>query len=326
MSAGRRRARSSVSRIQRHCVDGVVVSVFRVVPVEQLELAVVLREHEEHERRAEDDRDQSGEVGPVGAVEERRLRGGDDLLRVLRILRGGVRRAGERLGELRLDVGAHAAAFGDPAMSFVNAAAYPAVSSAPRSDCMIAPPRSRWRSAVADAIPARRTGTEPVSECDAGVPASPTPAPTKAYAEPDLPVRAAGVPQREHREEPEEAEDVAAEQGEPRTTGLDELGRARRDDDHQDHRGQDGGPGLERVVAEHVLEELLTDEHRRHERAEHDDAGDRGDPEDAPRGDVEVVERVARTALADHERGGGRRGDRHPGRSRACPCRERRRS
>ena len=74
--------------------------------------------------------------------------------------------------------------FGDPAMSFVNAAAYPAVSSAPRIDCMIAPPRSRWRSAVADAMPARRTGTEPVSECDAGVPASPTPAPTKAYASP----------------------------------------------------------------------------------------------------------------------------------------------
>ena len=45
--------------------------------------------------------------------------------------------------------------FGEPAMSFANAAAYPAVSSAPRIDCMIAPPRSRWRSAVADAIPAR---------------------------------------------------------------------------------------------------------------------------------------------------------------------------
>ena len=38
---------------------------------------------------------------------------------------------------------------------------------------MIAPPRSRWRSAVPDAMPARRTGTEPVSECDAGVPAKP---------------------------------------------------------------------------------------------------------------------------------------------------------
>ena len=33
-----------------------------------------------------------------------------------------------------------------------------------------------------EAIPARVTGTEPVSECDAGVPASPTPAPMKMYA------------------------------------------------------------------------------------------------------------------------------------------------
>jgi hypothetical protein len=30
---------------------------------------------------------------------------------------------------------------------------------------------------VPDAIPARETGTEPVSECEAGVPASPTPMP-----------------------------------------------------------------------------------------------------------------------------------------------------
>src|SRR6266498_3993320 len=59
------------------------------------------------------------------------------------------------------------------------AAAYPAVRSAPKIDCMIAPPRSRWRSAVPEAIPARLTGTEPVSECDAGVPANPTQMPTK---------------------------------------------------------------------------------------------------------------------------------------------------
>ena len=45
---------------------------------------------------------------------------------------------------------------------------------------MIAPPRSRWRSAVPDAMPARRTGTELVSECEAGVPANPTPMPMNA--------------------------------------------------------------------------------------------------------------------------------------------------
>src|SRR5215475_14497597 len=68
---------------------------------------------------------------------------------------------------------------GELAISLVNAVAYPAVSRAPRIDCMIAPPRSRCRSAVAEAMPARRTGTEPVSECEAGVPAKPTPIPMK---------------------------------------------------------------------------------------------------------------------------------------------------
>ena len=81
---------------------------------------------------------------------------------------------------------------------------------------MIAPPRSRWRSAVADAIPARVTGTEPVSECDAGVPAKPDAGADERVREPDLPVGAVGLPQHEHREEPEEAADVAAEQREPR--------------------------------------------------------------------------------------------------------------
>src|SRR5215203_6977252 len=69
-------------------------------------------------------------------------------------------------------------ASGDAAISLVNAEAYPAVNNAPKIDCMMAPPKSRWRSAVPDAIPARVTGTDPVSECDAGVPAKPTPIPT----------------------------------------------------------------------------------------------------------------------------------------------------
>ena len=70
--------------------------------------------------------------------------------------------------------------FPEAAISVPAAAPYPAVSSAPKIDCMIAPPRSRWRSAVPEAMPTRRTGTEPVSECEAGVPARPTPIPTNA--------------------------------------------------------------------------------------------------------------------------------------------------
>ena len=54
-----------------------------------------------------------------------------------------------------------------------------------------------------DAMPARFTGTEPVSECDAGVPAKPDPDADERVREPDLPVRRALVPQGIHREEAE---------------------------------------------------------------------------------------------------------------------------
>ena len=71
------------------------------------------------------------------------------------------------------------ALFGAEAIALDTAAAKPAVSSAPMIDWMIAPPRSRCRSAVPEAMPARLTGTEPVSEREAGVPAKPTPMPMK---------------------------------------------------------------------------------------------------------------------------------------------------
>lgn len=61
------------------------------------------------------------------------------------------------------------------------AATHPAVSSAPKIDCITAPPRSRCRSAMPDAIPTlRSTGTEAVSEWEAAVPAKPAPMPTSA--------------------------------------------------------------------------------------------------------------------------------------------------
>ena len=107
------------------------------------------------------------------------------------------------------------AAFGASAIAAPTADAYPAVSSAPRIDCMTAPPRSRWRSAVPDAIPARVTGTEPVSEWDAGVPANPTPGADEGVAEPDRPVRGALVPQQQHGDEAEQAGRVADEQRRP---------------------------------------------------------------------------------------------------------------
>jgi hypothetical protein len=61
-------------------------------------------------------------------------------------------------------------------------------------------------------------------------------------------------------------------------------------------------------VAEHVLQELLANEHRPHQRAKHDDPGAGRHPEDAPPGDVEVVQRVGHAARPDQE--GDPRGDR----------------
>jgi hypothetical protein len=40
------------------------------------------------------------------------------------------------------------------------------VSSAPKMDCMMAPPRSRWRSAVPEAIPASDVGSRPGADPD----------------------------------------------------------------------------------------------------------------------------------------------------------------
>jgi hypothetical protein len=50
--------------------------------------------------------------------------------------------------------------------------------------------------------------------------------------------------------------------------------------------GRMASAGVERRVAEHVLHELLADEHGAHQRPEDDDAAQRRDPEDAAPGDV----------------------------------------
>ena len=84
-------------------------------------------------------------------------------------------------------------------------------------------------------------------------------------------------------------------------TLVDELGRARRDQDHEDDRRQDRRTGLQRVVAEHVLEVLLVDEGDAHQRAEDDDAGHGRHPERSRARDLEVVERVRRAPLAEDE-------------------------
>ena len=140
------------------------------------------REAEEDERRTEQDGDDSGRVGPVRTVEEGLLRRGRDLTRVLGILLRDLLGAREGLRELGCD------AVGDLLLvrrggdRRADRRRVAGGEQRAEIDCMIAPPRSRWRSAVPEAIPARCTGTDPVSECEAGVPANPTPIPTREYA------------------------------------------------------------------------------------------------------------------------------------------------
>jgi len=59
--------------------------VFFLVLDEKPLLVLFLREREEHQGRAQQDSDDAREVGPLVALEERRLRGGDDLVGVLRV-------------------------------------------------------------------------------------------------------------------------------------------------------------------------------------------------------------------------------------------------
>src|SRR4029453_9503710 len=78
--------------------------VLRTVSLQQPSLLVALREQEEDERGTEQDGDDAGQVGPLVAVQEGRLRCGDEGgLNIGRVTRGRVGRARKRLGELGLD-------------------------------------------------------------------------------------------------------------------------------------------------------------------------------------------------------------------------------
>src|SRR5206468_5630491 len=78
--------------------------VLRVVLGEQALLVVSLREEEEDDRGADQDRDDAGEVSPLVSVQEGLLRPGRDRRRVLGVLLGDRGGAGERFRELALDV------------------------------------------------------------------------------------------------------------------------------------------------------------------------------------------------------------------------------
>ncbi len=125
----------------------------------------------------------------------------------------------------------------------------------------------------------------------------------------DLPVRASLLPEQQHPHEGEEEERIAEKQRESSAAGCDQLGGPRGNEDHQHDRRQDRGARLDSRVAEHVLQVLLADERRGHQRTEHDDSGAGGHPERRSRGHGEVVEWVSRPPLTHEERDRRRRSD-----------------
>ena len=69
----------------------------------------------------------------------------------------------------------------------------------------------------------------------------------------------------------------------------------------KNRRRQNREAGIDRRVAQHVLQELLADEHGAHQRTHDDDAAHGRHPEGRACGDLQVVERVLGAALADDE-------------------------
>ena len=124
-------------------------------------------------------------------------------------------------------------------------------------------------------------------------------------AERDLPVGNPALPEDQHRQEAEQAEEVAQQERESRAPRVDQFRRTRRDDHHADGGRQDRRARVEGRVFEHVLQELLADEHRAHQAAEHDDPRHCGDPEDPPRRHREVIQRELGSPLAQEEPGDG---------------------
>lgn len=81
----------------------------------------------------------------------------------------------------------------------------------------------------------------------------------------------------------------------------DHPGRTRRSQDHEDRRRQDGETGIQGRIAKHILQELLADKHRPHQRTKDDDAGQSRHPEGGATGNVKVIQRVPGPPLPDDE-------------------------
>ena len=223
----------------------------------------MLREAEEDEGRAEQDRDDAGRVRPLVALEERRLRRRRDLIGVLRILLGDPLGTVERLGQLALDAGRDVLAGAGNRCPHRGREAGRQQRTEDRLHDRTAQVTLQVRRPRRHPRPLHGHGAgERVRSRGAG---ESDPDPDERVAEPHLPVGDVVLPEQEHGEEAEQAEGIAREQCQPSSLGLDELGRTRRDHHHERRGRQDCNSRFERGIAEDVLEELLADEHRAHE-------------------------------------------------------------
>ena len=133
---------------------------------------------EEHHHRA-GEHDQHGRtVGQRVTVDKGLARRGDDLLRILRIAFGQNLCAGEGFGERGLGLTGDLIRIRRRRDGLAEVIGVSGGEDRTENGLQDRSAEIALQSDMLDAIPARCTGTDPVSDRDAGVPASPTPIPT----------------------------------------------------------------------------------------------------------------------------------------------------
>ena len=99
------------------------------------------------------------------------------------------------------------------------------------------------------------------------------------------------IPEEVHREKAEGARGKTQEERDARAEAFDEAARERRGHNHEQRTRHNRGSGLQRVVAENVLQKLLPHIHGPHERTKNDYSGYSRHPKRWPSGIAQVKER-----------------------------------
>ena len=159
-----------------------------------------------------------------------------------------------------------------------------------------------WRNVelMPDAMPARCGSTTPTAAvASAGLVEADAAAGDEEARQQRRPVVARLEAAHQQQPDPDEREAAAEEPAD--ADALGELAGDRRDEEREQRHGQEAQAGLERRVAEDVLDvERQVQEHREHRRRQHE-GGDRGAVERRLAEQREVEHRVLAAALDDHE-------------------------